>query len=219
MPRSLRYADPAVVPSPRPTAGDARFEPVTVWVREAHPDTAGEPTNELVTVRLDGTVSVVASGADFYSSPRPSPDGSELAYLSWDHPNMPWDHTRLHLVELRDGELVPGTDRVLCDGPALTQPAWSPDGYLHIVTDVDGWWSIHRVDTETGDTEPLLAGAEVNSARREFGVPAWVFAQAPTLAVTARLVPGHADGWPFGRIHRGGGESERFTTRPARGNG
>ena len=178
VPGSLRYADPAVVPSPRPTADDASFEPVTVWVREAHPDTAGEPTNEFVTVRLDGTVSVVASGADFYSSPRPSPDGSELAYLSWDHPNMPWDHTRLHLVELRDGEPVPGTDRVLCDGPALTQPAWSPDGDLHIVTDVDGWWSIHRVDAETGDTEPLLAAADTSSARREFGVPAWVFAQA-----------------------------------------
>ena len=178
VPGSLRYADPAVVPSPRPTGGDASFEPVTVWVREAHPDTAGEPTNELVTVRLDGTVSVVASGADFYSSPRPSPDGSELAYLSWDHPNMPWDHTRLHLVELRDGEPVPGTDRVLCDGPALTQPAWSPNGDLHIVTDVDGWWSIHRVDAKTGDTEPLLAGADTSSDRREFGVPAWVFAQA-----------------------------------------
>ncbi len=178
VPRSLRYADPALVPSPRPTGGDARFEPVTVWVREAHPDTAGEPTNELVTVRLDGTVSVVASGADFYSSPRPSPDGSELAYLSWDHPNMPWDHTRLHLVELRDGEPVPGTHRVLCDGPALTQPAWSPDGDLHIVTDVDGWWSIHRVDAKTGDTEPVLADADTSSARREFGVAAWVFAQA-----------------------------------------
>ena len=177
-PRGLRYADPAVVPSPRRTAGNPSFEPVTVWVREAHSDTAGEPTNELVSVRLDGTVSVVASGADFYSSPRPSPDGSELAYLSWDHPNMPWDHTRLHLTELRDGEPVPGTDRVLCDGPALTQPAWSPDGDLHIVTDVDGWWSIHRVDSETGVTASLLADAEVSSARREFGVPAWVFAQA-----------------------------------------
>ncbi len=178
VPGRLRYADPAVVPPPHPTAGDASFEPVTVWVRESHTDTAGEPTNELVTVRFDGTVSVVASGADFYSSPRPSPDGSGLAYLSWDHPNMPWDHTRLHLVELHDGEPVPGTDRVLCDGPALTQPAWSPDGELHIVTDVDGWWSIHRVDAKTGDTEPMLADADTSSARREFGVPAWVFAQA-----------------------------------------
>jgi dipeptidyl aminopeptidase/acylaminoacyl peptidase len=200
-PRGLRYADPALVPASGRTPGHtspdtpggassgdgAGFEPVTIWVREAHDGDGHEPRNELVTVRLDGTVNVVATGADFYSSPRPSPDGSLLAYLSWDHPNMPWDHTRLHLVDLRDGEPVPGTDRVLCDGPAVTQPAWSADGGLHIVTDVDGWWSIHRVDTETGATQPVLhsatepipaGAAEPGVGGREFGVPAWVFAQA-----------------------------------------
>ena len=179
IPRGLRYADPALVPVPHANLGDSAVDPVSVWVREAHDDTGHEPCNELVTVRLNGTVSVAATGADFYSSPRPSPDGSTLAYLCWDHPNMPWDHTHLHLVDLRDGEPVPGSDRVLCDGPALTQPAWSPDGVLHIVTDIDGWWSIHRVDAETGATEPVLGDAVGGEEpRREFGVPAWVFAQA-----------------------------------------
>ena len=200
IPRGLRYADPALVPhsvrartgaAPRSTGGPhepatavppsdgARFDAVSVWVREQHNDSGGEPRNELVAVGLDGTVGVVATGADFYSSPRPSPDGSVLAYLCWDHPNMPWDHTRLHLVDLRDGEPVPGTDRVLCDGSALTQPAWSPDGDLHIVTDIDGWWAIHRVDLDSGRTEPVLAdAAQPDAAGREFGVPAWVFAQA-----------------------------------------
>ncbi len=179
IPRGLRYADPALVPAPNADLGDGTVDLVSVWVREAHDDTGHEPRNELVTVCLDGTVSVAATGADFYSSPRPSPDGSTLAYLCWDHPNMPWDHTRLHLVDLRDGEPVPGSDRVLCDGPALTQPAWSPDGVLHIVTDIDGWWSIHRGDTETGVTEPVLDAAVAGEEpRREFGVPAWVFAQA-----------------------------------------
>ena len=200
IPRGLRYADPALVPhsvrvrtgaAPRSTGGPhepatavppsdgTRFDAVSVWVREQHHDSGGEPRNELVAIRLNGTVSVVASGADFYSSPRPAPDGSKLAYLSWDHPNMPWDHTRLHLVDLRDSEPVPGTDRVLCDGPALGQPAWSPSGELHIVTDADGWWSIHRVDIETGATEAVLDDAAAGGERsREFGVPAWVFAQA-----------------------------------------
>ena len=179
IPRGLRYADPALVPVPHGSSGGAAVDPVSVWVREVHDDTGNEPRNELVAIRLDGTVSVVATGADFYSSPRPSPDGSALAYLSWDHPNMPWDHVRLHLVDLDGGMAVPGTDRVLVDGPALSQPAWSPDGELHTVTDVDGWWSIHRVDIETGGTAPVLddtaAGGEHG---REFGVPAWVFAQA-----------------------------------------
>lgn len=177
-PRGLRYADPALVPDPQDNAEGDSFDPVSVWVRETHTDGGHEPRNELVAVRLDGTVSVVATGTDFYSSPRPAPDGSTLAYLSWDHPNMPWDHVRLHLVDLRDGRPVPGSDRVLVDGPALTQPAWSPDGGLHIVTDVDGWWSIHRVDTRTGATEPLLGDTAPGESNREFGVPAWVFAQA-----------------------------------------
>ena len=180
-PRGLRYADPALVPpadhSQHPV-GDG-IEPVTIWVREDHNSGDGdsEPRNELVAVRLDGTVGVVATSADFYSSPRPSPDGSVLAYLSWDHPNMPWDHTRLHIVDLDGGMAVPGTDRVLVDGPAITQPAWSPDGVLHIVTDIDGWWAVHRVDTETGATEPVLRDAAAGGEHgREFGVPAWVFA-------------------------------------------
>ena len=179
VPRGLRYADPALVPAPPGSPGGAAVSPVSVWVRESHDDTGNEPRNELVAVHLDGTVSVLATGADFYSSPRPSPDGSALAYLSWDHPNMPWDHVRLHLVDLDGGMTVPGTDRVLVDGPALSQPAWSPDGELHTVTDVDGWWSIHRVDTETGATESVLGGAAAGGEHgREFGVPAWVFAQA-----------------------------------------
>jgi len=179
IPRGLRYADPALVPAPQRGSSGAAVDAISVWVRETHDAAGPEPRNELVAIRLDGTVGVVAAGADFYSSPRPAPDGSRLAYLSWDHPNMPWDHTRLHLVDLRDGDPVPGTDRVLCDGPALTQPAWSPDGSLHIVTDVDGWWSIHRVDIETGATEPVLDGTAAGpERRREFGVPAWVFAQA-----------------------------------------
>ena len=164
----LRYADPALV-----------HDAVSVWVRELHDGSDREPRNDLVSVRLDGTVSVVAAGADFYSSPRPSPDGSRLAYLSWDHPNMPWDHTRLCIVDLHDGEAAAGTERVLIDGPALQQPQWSPDGVLHIVTDGDGWWAIHRVDAGTGSAEPVLRGAAAGGARdREFGVPAWVFAQA-----------------------------------------
>lgn len=179
IPRGLRYADPALVPAPPGSPGGAAVSPVSVWVRESHDGTGNEPRNELVAIHLDGTVSVAATGADFYSSPRPSPDGSALAYLSWDHPNMPWDHVRLHLVDLDGDMAVPGTDRVLVDGPALSQPAWSPDGELHTVTDVHGWWSIHRVDTETGATESMLGDAAAGGEHgREFGVPAWVFAQA-----------------------------------------
>ena len=174
VPRGVRFADPALVPTPDGADGGEQFDPVTVWVRETHEPDSREPRNELVAVRLDGAATVVASGADFYSSPRPAPDGRALAYLSWDHPNMPWDHTRLHVVDMAGGMPVEGTDRVLCDGPALIQPEWSPSGELHVISDAGGWWAIHRVDRRTGATAPVLAPHE----GREFGGPAWVFAQA-----------------------------------------
>ncbi len=173
--KGMRYADPALVPIPVDGHQGRGPQSVTAWVRESHDPNSREPRNELVTIELDGQVNVVATGADFYSSPRPSPDGSSLAYLSWDHPNMPWDHVRLHLVDLYKGAPLSDTDRVLCDGPALQQPRWSPEGVLHIVSDMSGWWQICHVDDEVGVMTPVLDDAADH--RREFGVPPWVFAQ------------------------------------------
>ena len=61
-------------------------------VQERH-DTSGEPVNLLVAVATDGSqrLETLWSGADFVMTPRVSPDGSMLAWVSWDHPNMPWD--------------------------------------------------------------------------------------------------------------------------------
>ena len=112
-PRAWRYADGRVTP-------DGRW---CVCVRERH-DTGGEPANELVAIAADGSqqVEMLWAGGDFVMTPRVSPDGSMLAWISWDHPNMGWDATRLHLHRLGDGELgeelmVLGRqgDRSLCE--------------------------------------------------------------------------------------------------------
>ncbi len=86
-PQSVRYADVA-----RLSSGSL------IAVRETHP-AEGEAVNELVTIGADGTVDVIASGCDFYSTPRLSPDGAQLAWIEWDHPNMPWDGTRLVVAD------------------------------------------------------------------------------------------------------------------------
>ncbi|HEX8967258.1 MAG TPA: S9 family peptidase, partial [Chloroflexota bacterium] len=86
-PAGLRYADACV--------SDARG--LLICVRERHETDGREATNELVAVAADGSgqARIIASGHDFYSSPRLSPDGRYLAWLSWDHPRMPWDGTEL----------------------------------------------------------------------------------------------------------------------------
>jgi dipeptidyl aminopeptidase/acylaminoacyl peptidase len=168
-----RYAD-VVVDTPR-----SRI----VAVREDHNAAEGEPVNELVGIGLeDGEERVLASGKDFYSSPRLSPDGRRLAWLAWNHPNMPWDGTELWSCEL-DGEGSPeGAERV-AGGPkeSVFQPEWSPDGTLHFVSDRTGWWNLYRF--REGNVEPLV------EMEAEFGEPQWVFGMS-TYAFTspARIV-------------------------------
>src|SRR4029077_19169964 len=78
-------------------------------VREDHSG-AGQPQAAIVAVPLDGDgpPTVLVTGPDFRAAPRPSPDGSQLAWLEWDHPDMPWDATRLRVAPiLDDGRLGP----------------------------------------------------------------------------------------------------------------
>jgi dipeptidyl aminopeptidase/acylaminoacyl peptidase len=138
-PRALRYAD------------FAPWGERILCVRESH-EGGGEPVNEIVT--LDGEV--VASGADFYAAPRVSPSG-RIAWLQWDHPRMPWDGTELYV----DGERVAGGG-----DESIVQPAWSPDGRLHWISDRSGWWNLYS------EGEPLYP------ADAEFGMPMWVFGQS-----------------------------------------
>ena len=113
-------------------------------VRERH-RVKGEPTNDLVAVSTTGPglLRILTSGHDFYSSPRFSPDGSKICWLSWDHPNMPWDGCVLWVAEFNgDGSL--SNERRIAGSQieSITQPEWSPDGGLFFVSDVSGWWNL-----------------------------------------------------------------------------
>ncbi len=157
--KGLRYSNGVTVPD----SGD------TIWVVERHRESHAHPENLLATVNTAGTINEVASGADFYSSPAISPDGKLLAYLSWDHPSMPWDHVRLHIAQRQNSGWA--GHRVVLDGPALQQPQFSPDGRLHIISDATGWWNIHEVDLSSNSSKPVVQDSV------EFGVPGWVFGQ------------------------------------------
>jgi len=150
-----------------------------LWIgaREDHTDASkAYPDNTIVALPLDGAASgpgrVLASGHDFFSSPRLSPDGRRLAYLAWDHPNMPWVGTTLYLVELGDDGMPAGTPAVVAggSGESLFQPEWSPDGAaLIFVSDRTGWWNLYRYDLASRETRALAP------MRAEFGQPQWQF--------------------------------------------
>ena len=168
---------PGEEPQPLTEGGSRRFADMLadasrnrlVAVREDHADAGREPVNELVGIDLEsGEERVLASGNDFYSSPRLSPDGRWLAWLTWNHPNMPWDGTELMVCGLDDEGAPEGTERV-AGGPeeSVFQPEWSPDGTLHFVSDRNGWWNLYRL--RDGNIEPL------REMEAEFGVPQWGF--------------------------------------------
>ena len=116
-----------------------------IGVREDHTD-AGLPVNAIVAVDLtrSGTAPghIIAGGHDFFASPRLSPDGRRLAWLGWDHPNMPWNSTILYVATLDENGAIFGAARRIAGGPAksIFQPEWSPNGTdLVFVSDRSGW--------------------------------------------------------------------------------
>jgi dipeptidyl aminopeptidase/acylaminoacyl peptidase len=140
-----------------------------IAVREDHTTTTSEAVNTLVSIGLDGSSPVIlATGHDFYASPQLSPDGTTLAWLTWDHPNLPWDGTTLWIATVQpDGTL--GPPQAIAGGPteSIFQPQWSPDGRLYFVSDRTGWWNLYR--WQQPKIEPLCPMAA------EFGLPQWVF--------------------------------------------
>lgn len=140
-----------------------------ICIREDHGDKAREAVNTIVAITVeDGSSRTLAEGNDFYSNPRLSPDGRNLAFITWNHPYMPWDGCELVVAQVQgDGSL--GQLTLVSGGPeeSIVQPEWSPGGVLHFISDKDGWWNLYR--WREGDVE------NVYPMEAEFGGPHWVF--------------------------------------------
>ncbi|WP_431879643.1 S9 family peptidase [Amycolatopsis sacchari] len=155
-PRADRFAD-----------GDVHGD-VLVAVRERH--TGDEVRNEIVRLAAHRPAEpeVLVSGPDFVAAPRFSPDGGALAWVSWQHPSMPWDDTVLTVRDLRSGE-----DTVVAGGPgeSVAEPRWTPDGRLYFLSDRTGWWNLYRW-SPGGEVEPVVV------LDAEIGMPAWLLGGA-----------------------------------------
>jgi len=157
-PPGLRYADGAA------TADGAR----TFFVREDH-RAGGEPRNTIVAIDptrpSEGTV--LFGDADFVAFPRPSPDAKRLAFVSWNHPQMPWDGTRLTVGELAADGLRGLQTIAGGEAESVSEPCWDGDGTLYFLSDRDGWWNLYR--WRGGAAE------QVTRLDAEIGVPWWQF--------------------------------------------
>ena len=169
----LRYADAVM---------DKRRNRL-ICVREDH-TAGGEPVNTIAAVNCDGDEAggrVLVAGNDFYAAPRLNPDGTRLAWLTWNHPNMPWDGTELWLADVNaDGSLA--NHRLIVGGPreSILQPEWSPDGMLHFASDRTGWWNLYRWGN--GEIQALCP------MEAEFAEPHWTFGQSTYAFVEPSLI-------------------------------
>ena len=163
--QSYRYADGRITNN----------EDWYVCVREFHASSAEEPSNEIVAVPLDGSqqIKVLVSGPDFVSSPRVSKEGDQIAWVQWNHPNMPWDDTQLCIASL-DEMLLSNQKVIKSQAESFFQPEWDDQGNLHVVSDRNNWWNLFRVDQSTNEID-LTALTNIEA---EIGLPQWVFGQS-----------------------------------------
>jgi len=140
-----------------------------IGIRELHGDDAhAHPVNTVCAISADGGETVLVQGADFYAAPRLSPDGRQLAWLSWDHPRMPWQGTQLWLANIRaDGSLETPVCVAGSAEESVCQPEWSPAGELFFVSDRSGWWNLYRL--QNGQAQALCPMSA------EFAIPHWTF--------------------------------------------
>ena len=154
-----------------------------IYVREDHTDTENEAVNTLVDLPLDGRDSgqILVCDNDFYSSPCLSPDGTRLAWLTWNHPNMPWDGTELWIGEINTDGSLSHTECVAGGiDESIFQPDWSPDGTLYFVSDRTNWWNLYRY--QAGTVEPVC------EMEAEFGRPQWIFGMSTYRFVSANQI-------------------------------
>jgi dipeptidyl aminopeptidase/acylaminoacyl peptidase len=160
---ALRYADGII----------DRQRGRLICVHEDHTG-SGQAVNTLVSLDLSGAAApkTLVAGNDFYATPRLSPDGTRLAWLTWNHPDMPWVAAEAWVGEIEADGRVAKAHRV-AGGPdeSVFQPQWSPDGDLWFVSDRgSGWWNLYR---ERDGAIEAMAPMDA-----EFGQAQWNFAQS-----------------------------------------
>ncbi|ETK37267.1 hypothetical protein MPTA5024_04855 [Microbispora sp. ATCC PTA-5024] len=165
----IHLCEPGGDPVPLTPEGPARYGDLVVhgdevWcvreVGEGH-----DVTRDIVAVPLDGSPprSVIRTH-HFLMNPRISPDGRQIAWIGWNHPDMPWDATELCVAPVEGGPC-----RVVASGASIVQAEWRDDDGLYAVADPDGWWNIHHIGLDGTATNLTPLPLEFGDATWKLG--------------------------------------------------
>ncbi|HEU0217971.1 MAG TPA: S9 family peptidase [Stellaceae bacterium] len=158
-----------------------------IGVREAHSGERVDNAIAAIDLAAPGPGRVLAEGSDFYAAPRLSPDGRKLAWLSWNHPNMPWVGTELWVAEIAENGGLAAPRRIAGgDRESIAQPQWSPDGVLYLISDRNGWWNLYRCDVAKDGVVRAVCPypADFCPAQWVFGQSSYAFLSATQLTCT-----------------------------------
>jgi dipeptidyl aminopeptidase/acylaminoacyl peptidase len=184
---------PPVPLTDEPTAGErwhhgnlvAGPDATVLGIRERHHD--GGVERDVIALGPGRQAVSLCSGRTFFGSLALSSDRTRLAWIAWDHPNMPWDETELWVATFDvEGPALVSAQRVgapVLAGCSVDQPVWLDDGGLAFVADARGWWQPWRWRGNGDETvEPITA------LEAEFQGPAWALGQHTLVALgTTRL--------------------------------
>ena len=163
--------------------------------------------NDIRAIPLGGGEAVsLLGGNDFYSTPRVSPDGTGMLWLTWNQPNMPWDGCELWVARI-DESGMPRDARLVAGGAAesIFQPSWSPESVVHFTSDRTGWWNLYRYDgTNIDALAPMQA--ECGAAQWVFGLSTYAFCGDGRIVLWAC----HDGAWEFFCVD-GSGAPARLT--------
>lgn len=175
----LNFADHSITPITQTAGcryGDLHYSAAhhcLLAVCEDHTDSASEPQNRLVSLDIaSGQITAVETDHDFVTSGQVSPDGKWLAYITWDHPDMPWQASQLWLRPMASArEFAEPRQLISSARTSVTQPRWSPSGDLYWIDDRSGWWNLYRLPQNA-----LAAGngAALMPMEADFAPPHWV---------------------------------------------
>lgn len=180
------YSSPVpLTPEPQETGRHQRFADITydpkrkrvLAVQEDHRLTDKDPPASIVAIDENGAISTLVDGDDFYICPKLSTDGKRLAWISWNHPGMPWYGSQLWLAELSEDGTVTEKKQI-AGGPdeSILQPEWSPNGILYFVSDKTGWWNIYRQNSDSSLEQVMKADVECGVPHLYFGHSTYGFA-------------------------------------------
>lgn len=126
------------------------------------------PPTELVRINiLSKETEILFSGQDFYSNPTVSPDGKQISWLQWNHPNMPWDENQLMLADINESNEICNIKEIKAEKKgAFYQPTWSPDNELYVAFDGENYWNIYKLMNLTLN--------RIYKKEADFGRPMWI---------------------------------------------